>query len=176
MPRRSGFTLVELMVVLMIIGIIAGFVIPNILESRKAANESSAEKSLKSLVDAEATFMKADCDNDGKDFAYNLVALHDQTDAANNMVALIPSSLSSGSKEGYNFGELTDYDMAGNSLNRNGFAYYAVPSQYGTSGRRSYIVNQTGAIYYKDTGDTSTAGSAWSTIDPTANGWIMLGQ
>ena len=41
---QKGFSLVELLVVLIIIAIVAAIAIPNLLASRRAANEASAGK------------------------------------------------------------------------------------------------------------------------------------
>lgn len=179
MKTNKGFTLVELMIVLVIIGIIAAFAIPNLLESQKAGNETSAEKALRTIVDAESNFMKADYDNDGKDFCFDLSMLHNTTDGAGTQIALIQSVLAAGTKEGYTYGTLADYDTASGTDPKFGFAYFAVPVSYGTSGRRSYIVNHTGTIYYSDQGSVIiSAGDTWSGLNPagSGSGWVLLGE
>jgi prepilin-type N-terminal cleavage/methylation domain-containing protein len=62
MTRRSGFTLIELMIVIAIIAIIAAIAIPGLLQSQRASNERNASASLKTLATASIDFRSNDRD------------------------------------------------------------------------------------------------------------------
>ena len=130
MKNEKGFSLVELLVVVIIIAIIAAIAIPNLLSSRRAANEASAISSLRSIHSAEATYQATL----GGNTRYGTLA-----ELGGAPSGLIDSTLAAGAKSGYAFALTLD----GTALQ---YCATATPSS-ATTGFRVFAVSTAGVIF-----------------------------
>lgn len=136
---QKGFSLVEMLIVTLVIGVITAIVVPSLLQSKILANETSAISSMRSLATAEYTY-------EGTlgfgNFAADLTSLEG--------ALLIDSVLASGTKDGYNF------SLSGSA---EAFEVEARPIGYRVSGTRSFFGDESGVIRFTTADAPATSSS-----------------
>lgn len=145
MQRESGFSLIELLIVVAIILIIAAIAIPNLLRARIAANESSAAASMRTLSTSEVSY-KLSFPNLGYTTLTNLGGPANCSFSSTS-ACLIDSALTSGTKSGYLFAATpSSPDPSSGAMDE--YVITAVPASQGVTGVKGFCVIEDHMIMY----------------------------
>jgi prepilin-type N-terminal cleavage/methylation domain-containing protein len=131
MKSRTGFTLVEIMIVVAIVSLLATLVVSSVLRARHNANEMAAIAACRTIVTGCQTFYANTIPHTYPNSLSDLVF-----PAANP--PYIDSVLASGTKQGYIF----TYAF----IDAESFTLNADPNNLGKTGTRHFFVNESGII------------------------------
>lgn len=167
---NEGFSLIELLIVVAIVGIISAIAVPNLISSKRSANEASALSTLRIISSGEATYRAtAGAGNYGDLAALASQSFVDQAVGAATIAG--PGT----AKTGYLF---SAESVAGVGVPS--FDAKAQPSMHTSvstifaTGSRSFYVNEAGVVYFNttDTAPTCTA-NANRTVTAGAGGGVL---
>lgn len=132
MKRNNGFTLLEMMIVVEILGIVAALAIPNYIRARIQSNEAAAVSNLRVIVDAQITYNTVH-----HVYAEEFAALTDSN----------PPFLSGRWDE-----PRAGYQYRLESVPGN-FGAYATPVVFGKTGWHGFYIDSSGVIRYQPNGE-----------------------
>ena len=167
---NEGFSLIELLLVVAIIGIISAIAIPNLVSSRRSANEASALAAIRTISSGEATYqVTAGAGSYGDLATLRSQNLIDQTVGAATIAG--PGT----PKSGFLFSAANVAGTGAAAFDAKGEpAVHISASSLFATGSRSFFVNETGVMYFNTTATAPTcAATAARTVTPGAGGGVL---
>jgi prepilin-type N-terminal cleavage/methylation domain-containing protein len=194
---KRGFTLIEMVATIQFLAIGAAIVVPNLVESKQSANESTTIANLKSYVTAQQVYMANNYSmhnpttyNEKKPIKryapswQNLGGTDNpHINSRGNKLQLIPAPFADADKiedafNGYWFGDIAK-NSGGMKHSESGWKYTfatgTVPAVYGTTGKSAFCVDHSGLVLMQDAKaagviDDPTLGGTMPKVD--TNDWI----
>jgi len=151
---NEGFSLIELLLVVAIVGVLSAIAIPNLLSSRRSANEASAISALRVISSGEATYQATAGGGRYGDLA-TLASLTLVDDAVGAATIAGPGR----PRTGYLFSATTvAAGLPAFDAKAQPFLHTSADLLFAT-GSRSFYVNEQGVLYFNttDTAPTCTA-------------------
>ncbi|HEX4038904.1 MAG TPA: type II secretion system protein [Acidobacteriaceae bacterium] len=155
-PSDTGFTLMELLIVISIMLILMLIAIPNMLNLTATANETSALQSLRTIHEAEIQY---ETTYPGNGFSCSLSQLGGNASSgppSAQAAQLLQADLASGNKSGYTFNITNCTKTTVNNQDMyTSFEATAVPQAVGKTGHNGFCLDMTGEIRKDPTGGTN---------------------
>jgi type II secretory pathway pseudopilin PulG len=141
--RAEGFSVLELLVVVMMILVLVAIIVPRMLHARMKANEASAIESMRVIREAEDMYRTS---YPAVGYSGSLADLGShgsncESTSKTNACLIMDNALTSGMKSGYTFELIGD----GNTPTT-GYTLTAVPQSLGNSGRCVFVDDQNGIV------------------------------
>ncbi len=154
-PGLAGFSLVEILVVVMVILIIAAIAIPNLVHGKMRANEAAAISSVKTINTAQMMYNDAFPEVGYASSLVNLGAHGSSCEKPTSTSAclIMDEALTSGLKSGYMFEIVADGNTPATS-----YTVTATP-ETGLSGRCNVSSNESGDVRIFLPGSSGSSGS-----------------
>ena len=153
---ESGFTLMELLIVMSIMIILMLIAIPNFISMKAQADEDSAMQSLRVIYQAQIQYQ---INFPANGFACSLASLGGNTNSGPptaQAAQVLQSDLASGQKSGYTFNIVNCTKVTVNNQDMyTSFEATAVPQSVGKSGHRGFCMDTKGMLTADMAGGTN---------------------